>query len=79
LTFRGTVIRRYRGKSVARNIVRVLDTFEGAKWPPRIDDPLSGIPDSQRLRETVRTLNTGLLMIRFFADGDGKGVIWEET
>ena len=79
LLFRGTVVRRCRGRSVARNIFQILDKFEDAKWPSRIDDPLPGVSDPQRLRETVRTLNLGLQMIRFFADGDGKGVIWEET
>lgn len=77
LTFRGTVIRKYRGESVARNVTRILDKFEETKWPEWISDPLSTLPDPHRLRESIRSLNRGLQLIRFSADGNGKGVVWE--
>jgi hypothetical protein len=37
------VIRRVPRPNVARNVVMVLDAFEEAGWPPRIDDPLKAI------------------------------------
>ena len=61
-----------------RNIIKILDAFENHGWPDRIEDPISsrGFPDSQRLRESIRTLNDELKFIRFEADGTGAGMRW---
>ncbi len=79
LAVRGQVIRAIRSRNVAGNVVRVLDTFEELAWPDRIDDPLPGGADEERLRDTVKSLNKDLSGIRFRADGTGKGIIWDLT
>lgn len=71
------VVRRIRSRSVAPSACRVLDSFEELGWAARIDDPLPGSPDQQRLREVVRSLNRDLATIRFGADGTGKGIVWK--
>ena len=76
LTFHGTIIKRVRSASVAKNVVRVLDTFQEDGWPDRIDDPLDPSENQQRLHETIKRLNDNLEMIRFRADGNGQGIKW---
>ncbi|MEO8939673.1 MAG: hypothetical protein ABI453_03905 [Isosphaeraceae bacterium] len=73
----GKVIREVSKQ--AKNILQILDTFEEDGWPDRIDDPISGPPESQptRCHEAVRSLNEGLKMIRFRSDGTGAGITWE--
>ncbi len=75
------VLRRISSTAKAKNVVRVLDAFEEESWVPRIDDPLpregDQVSDQQRLHETIRSLNTGLAMIRFEADGSGEGIRWK--
>lgn len=77
LTFNGIVVRKLRSRGVARNVSLILDVFEEEHWPPRIDDPHSGSPNSQRLHATIRSLNNGLLGIKFHSDGSGSGVVWK--
>jgi len=78
LTVNGTVARKVRGLSVAKNVATVLDCFEGDGWPQRIDSPFtSDESGKQTCRETIRSLNEGLLLIRFKADGSGEGILWE--
>ena len=79
LTYRGTVIKRVRSVSVAKNVVRVLDAFQEDGWRDRIDDPLDPSKDQQRLHETIKRLNDNLEIIRFRADGTGQGIRWELT
>jgi hypothetical protein len=69
------VIRTVRGATIAGNIRLILDEFERQKWPHHITTPKDF--DSQSLRETVRRLNKGLSEIRFKADGNGSGVVWQ--
>lgn len=76
LTFQGKVVRTINRLGQARNIVGVLNAFQEEGWPPRIDDPTPGGADSDRLRRTVATLNTGLDAIKFTADGTGEGIRW---
>jgi hypothetical protein len=76
LRFNGTVIRRITRPNVARNIVAVLDAFEENNWSSRIDDPLPGGRDQQRLHATIQSLNTGIDRIVFSADGTGAGYMW---
>ncbi|MBM3965375.1 MAG: hypothetical protein FJ308_09965 [Planctomycetes bacterium] len=75
LSFDGVVIRKILRIGVAKNVVRVLDTFEEEGWPTRVDSPLS--PNSQKHHATIDSLNTGLLQIRFRSDGKGEGFVWE--
>jgi hypothetical protein len=77
LMLRGQVVRRLRYRGRARNVVRILDTFQELEWPDRIDDPLPGGADSERLRDTIKSLNRGLIGLRFRADGTGYGIVWE--
>jgi hypothetical protein len=60
----------------------VLAAFQVADWSERILDPLEwepGLDPTERLRETVKSLNRGLTpgTIRFHADGTGAGIRWE--
>jgi hypothetical protein len=71
-------IRRVAGH--AKNVRLVLDAFEEVGWPDRLDDPIPGRPgklNSQRLSDTIKSLNTGLKHIRFHTDGTGEGICWE--
>lgn len=77
LMLRGQVVRRIRSRSHARNVVRILDAFQDLDWPARIHDPLPGGADDERLRDTVKSLNRGLVGLKFRADGTGCGVVWE--
>jgi hypothetical protein len=59
----------------------ILEVFQEEHWPPRIDDPLPpkpGIEPQRRLHDTINSLNRNQRhrLIRFFADGLGKGVRW---
>ncbi len=68
--------RRIARPGVARNIVPILDAFQEQRWRARIENPLPDGFDSQRLREAIASLNTGLKLMRFHADGSGQGVVW---
>jgi hypothetical protein len=76
LTLNGRPIRTVSGPTRATNVVPVLEAFQNEQWPARIDDPLPGGPDQQRLHATIRSLNTGLSGIRFSSDGTGRGYAW---
>lgn len=76
----GRIVKEF--KVPAPNQETVLDVFEEEDWPPRIDDPLPPRPDiipQRRLHDTINSLNRNqrYRLIRFFADGLGKGVRWE--
>jgi hypothetical protein len=77
LTFKGKIIRKTRGRKIASHVSAILSAFEEQNWPERIDDPLPGQPDGQRLREAIRNLNRGLKLILFLADGSGEGIRWQ--
>lgn len=73
-----TLVRQYRVP--AENQVVVLEAFERAGWPQRIDDPLPerfGTPRKMLLNETVRSLNRSQKLIKFRGDGTGTGILWE--
>lgn len=79
LWWRGRVVKCFRHD--AHNQTAILDAFQKAGWPDRIDDPLPRVGARKwkaRRRETVRCLNRGLTpgTIRFRSDGVG-GVRWE--
>jgi len=75
LVFEGEIVRKVSGR--AENVRIVLGSFQELGWPSLIDNPLPGGADSNKLRETIRTLNKGLSVIRFYADGKAKGVLWQ--
>jgi hypothetical protein len=75
LHFRGQVVKRYR--QPAKNQERILQEFQEAEWPDRIDDPLPGDSNDphQRLADAIRGLNDNDA-IRFERDGTGEGILW---
>jgi hypothetical protein len=58
------------------NVIKVLDAFHEEGWPERIDDPLDPSRGSQRLHDTIRSLNEGLQGLRFHADGTGEAITY---
>lgn len=77
LTRAGIVLKHVRSRTIAANVVRVLDAFEEQGWPSRIDDPMPDGPDQMRLHATILSLNTRLSQVRFHADGSASGITWE--
>src|SRR5262245_31999007 len=68
--------KRYRNR--AKNQEPILDFFEQAGWPARIEDPLPPSlhgDEMQRLRDTVAQLNNGNPHIFFECDGNGS-ILW---
>jgi hypothetical protein len=63
----------------------ILEAFQAAGWPTRIDNPLRQAPTAwlavakRRLRQTIDNLNRGMTpaTIRFRGDGSGLGIRWE--
>lgn len=76
LRFQEKVIRRVRGTHIAANVVAILNEFQNEGWRQRIDNPLKD-RSSQKLRETIASLNTGLEILRFESDGNGAGIRWK--
>jgi hypothetical protein len=78
LTWNGVVVREIKRPKQARNIVSILDAFETAGWPPRIDDPLERPSGDPNRRRDVENLNKRLLQpgVRFACDGTGTGFLW---
>jgi hypothetical protein len=69
-------------KVPAPNQEIVLAVFEEENWPPKIDDPLphkANIDPQRRLHDTINSLNRRQRhrLVRFGADGLGRGVRWE--
>jgi len=79
LSYSNSLIREIKNLGKATNIVAILDALEELGWPSRIDDPLPGGLDGQRLREAVKTLNRGLKLIRFRGDGTSSGIVWDKV
>jgi hypothetical protein len=77
LWFRGEVIRRIARPTDSTNVILLIRAFQEENWGRRIHDPLPGVRDPERLRQTIRSLNARLTAIRFLADGTGNGVLWE--
>ena len=69
----GQLARKISKPSFATNIVPILDAFQKQRWRARINNPLPGIADSQRLREAIASLNEGLKLPAFApTDEDGE-------
>lgn len=84
LRFDGQLIKRVRRLKAATNVTRILDAFQETGWPSQMDDPIPEEPSlqqtpTQRLQETVKSLNQGLKAIHFRTDGTGEGVVWERV
>jgi hypothetical protein len=65
----------------AENVVVILNAFQDAGWPKRIDDPLdhaSKAVRQQRLGDAVRSLKRNLVAITFRRDG-AEGIRWERA
>jgi hypothetical protein len=77
LYFEGELARHV--SPTAKNVRLILDAFSEQQWPIHVASPLPGGPNSRRLRNTVRSLNTGLSGIRFYCDGTAEGIQWEPT
>jgi hypothetical protein len=58
--------------ATARNIFPILDGFQAADWPERIDNPLETI---EKLHYAIRPLRQ-LKTMKFETDGIGTGVRW---
>jgi hypothetical protein len=74
------VVKEYRVRSP--NQEAVLSAFEEEGWPHYVDDPLSPAAEQspkQRLRDTIKCLNTNQKnrLLRFRGDGTGERVRWE--
>jgi len=68
--------RRIVGPKRAKNIVTILNAFEAAGWPTRIDNPFGGVDGPTTMQAAIGSLNHGINAIRFHADGTGKGIRW---
>jgi hypothetical protein len=80
LRYRGKVVRVVLRPKQAYNIVTILQAFEAAGWPARIDDPHQRKPNDETRRRDVSNLNTGLdASLRFACDGNGTGFLWKKT
>jgi hypothetical protein len=81
LSFDGAPVIRFDRRSP--NQQSILDAFQDAGWPERIEDPLGAadeIPAAARLHDTIKCLNRRLgrtAPFRFAGDGTGCGVRWE--
>jgi hypothetical protein len=76
----GHIVKKYRVPAPNQEII--LAVFEEESWPPRVDDPLPpkpGVDSQRRLHDTINSLNRSQKhrLMRFFADGLGRGVGWE--
>ena len=74
------VVKRFR--CPAPNQQAILEAFERAGWPSRVDDPLPPSAEQcpkRRLHDAIKCLNRRQVhaVLRFFGDGSGRGVLWE--
>ncbi len=77
ILFWGKQIAR-RVNNNAKNVVAILNAFQEESWPPKVDDPLPGGRNPERLRDTLKQLNKDLKYLRFSADGSGEGIAWSK-
>ena len=76
LTFDGIEVRKIVAKK-AENVAAILNKFEKLGWPKQITLPAEFNGDV--LHQSLNSLNKGLKLMRFRADGSGTGVFWEIT
>jgi hypothetical protein len=76
LWFGGEIVRTVRGEIVAPDVHAILDEFQAEGWRERVANPLKN-KDAQKLREAIRSLNKGLAVLFFRADGSSSGIVWQ--
>ena len=79
LRWRNRIVRRVRIMRQPSNIQRILDAFETAGWPASLDNPLPGRVDQLQLHQALKSLNHGLIRIRFRAQRGAAEIIWERA
>jgi hypothetical protein len=79
LIYRGKVVREVKRIRQAYNIVTILQAFETAGWPPRIDDSHGRKPTDETWRRDMANLNKLIRVpiIRSECDGNGTGFLWK--
>ncbi|MBW3596970.1 MAG: hypothetical protein KY475_06810 [Planctomycetes bacterium] len=77
LRYRGRVVRRVRSARVAHTISAILDAFEEADWPPRIEHAVDVSLSPQPVHDAVQSLNRRLHELRFRVDG--VYICWTES
>lgn len=75
LLFGTELIRRVRVMKTPSNVQIILDAFEAAGWPKSIPNPLK--LGSQELHEALRSLNEGMVRIRFHSQQGAQVIYWE--
>lgn len=73
----GKQIRKVKNPLNSENICRILDVFQEEDWPEKIYNPFPGVPDPEKLKDTLKSLNTGLSAIRFRTAQKGR-IIFRE-
>ena len=76
LRWGGQVIRRVRVMVRPSSIQRILDAFQAARWPSRIEDPITGGKRADHVRQITLSLNEGLEVIRFHVQERGRAITW---
>jgi hypothetical protein len=76
LKYKGQVVRRLLPRALRAR--QVLDHFHDDRWPTRIDSPFASDKKGIKRREAVRSLNKTMRSIKFFCDGTGTGILWQE-
>lgn len=69
-------VRRFESISRASACVRVLNEFERHQWPPRLEIPVEIRRYHPRVDKIVRSLNSGLIRIRF-TYCQNREIMWE--
>jgi len=69
------VIRFIRVLREPSNIQRIVDAFQQAGWPSRVDNPLT--LGQQQLHQALRSLNQRLEVIYFRSQEGGLAITWE--
>ncbi|QDT67466.1 hypothetical protein MalM25_03650 [Planctomycetes bacterium MalM25] len=77
LFYNGVLVREV--SAGATNLRRILDSFQELGWPSRIDDPLPGGPNPERLKNACKKFRDGAEMLEIRPDGTGKGSLWQIT
>jgi hypothetical protein len=85
LRYQGQVIKRFRNDATSQ--LPIVQAFQKAKWPMRIDTPTirenrtTTAPGRARRRrlDAIRDLNEGICpkLLKFSSDGTGRGIQWE--
>ena len=71
LKYQGKQIRKVKTSKDSKNIRRVLDVFQEDGWPEQVDNPFPGNPDKAQVKDTIRSLNSGLSIICFKSTESG--------